>query len=158
MDEIQRWLEANLAVDPSEAARQSWFDNLPTSPDALSFWLQIAIGMSETEPWWYDTLVEYARRSRRTSGRGEVTEPPAIFANWCIGVAANDIKRPRQLGRPANHMRDSLICAAIEAYLGRAPDGEPVLHSKACGLVADAVGLDETVVAKIWLRWRQTQK
>ena len=157
VDEIQRWLEASLAADPSEAARESWFDGLPKAPVALSFWLQVAIRMSETEPWWYDTLVEFARRSRQPTERDELPELPGNFANWCIGVAANDITRPRRRGRPANHMRDRLICTAVEAYLDRARDGEPVSHSEACGLVADAVGLDESVVAKIWRRSRQGQ-
>ena len=54
-------------------------------------------------------------------------------------------------------MRDRLICTAVEPYLDRARDGEPVSRSEACGLVADAVGLDESVVAKIWRRSRQGQ-
>ena len=157
MDEIQRWLEASLAADPSEAARDAWFDNLPKAPVPLSFWLNVAIRMSQTEPWWYDTLVEFARRSRRSTERGESPKLPGIFVNWCIGVAANDIKRPKRRGRPASHMRDRLICTAVEAYVDPTRDGQPVSHSQACGLVADAVGLDESVVAKIWRRWQQAQ-
>ena len=50
MDRIQRWLKASLEADPAATARQAWFDNLPTEPDALSFFLSIAIKQSETEP------------------------------------------------------------------------------------------------------------
>lgn len=158
MDEIQRWLKASLQTDPADRARKDWFDKLPKTQEALSFWLQIAIMVSETEPWWYDTLVELARRRRQSTGWGELPELPEVFMNWCIGVAANEIRRPKRRGRPANHMRDRLICTAINTYGKRAGGGEPVSHSKACGLVADAAGLEESVVAKIWRRSRQGQQ
>lgn len=158
MDEIQRWLEAGLAADPSESARETWFDNLPKTPDALSFWLRVAIRMSETEPWWYDTLVAYARRRRQPEGRGATPAPPGVFVNWCVGVAAKEIARPKQRGRPPNRMRDRLICTAIEAYADPARSGGPVSQSGACALAADAARLDESVVARIWRRSRQGQQ
>ena len=158
MDEIQRWLKASLATGPADSAREAWFDNLPVAPEALSFWLQVAIGMSETEPWWYDTLVEFARRHRQSTGRGEAAELPKCFVNWCIGVAANEIQRPKWRGRPVNHMRDFLLCTALEAYADRSEEGERVSHSKACELVGDAAGLDESVIAKIWRRSQPAQQ
>ena len=53
MDRIQRWLKASLKADPAATARTVWFDNLPGEPDALSFWLCVAIKQSETEPCAY---------------------------------------------------------------------------------------------------------
>lgn len=102
--------------------------------------------------------MEFARRCRHSTGRGEETELPEIFVNWCIGVAASDIERPKRRGRPPNHTRDWLICTAIDAYINPRRGGEPVSHSKASGLVADAAGLDESVVAKIWRRSRAGQQ
>ena len=81
MDEIQRWLKANLETDPADSAREAWFDNLPTTPGARSFWLRVAVEMSRTEPWWYDTLVEYARRCRESDGRVEPPALPGVFVN-----------------------------------------------------------------------------
>lgn len=158
MDEIQRWVRASLETDPVDGAREDWFNRLPTSPDALSFWLRLAIGLSRTEPWWYDTLVEFARRCWHSDGEGKPLELPGFFVSWCIGVAANETVRPKGRGRPPNHMRDLLICAAVEAYAAPGRVGEPVSQTRACGLVADAVGLDESVVAKIWRRSKRGQK
>ena len=158
MDEIQRGLRASLETDPEDGAREDWFDRLPTSPDALSFWLRLAIGLSRTEPWWYDTLVEFARRCRQWEGEAKPPELPGIFVNWRIGVAANETVRPKERGRPPNHMRDLLICAAVEANAAPGRVGEPVSQTRAYGLVADAVGLDESVVAKIWRRSQRGQQ
>ena len=154
MDEIQRRLKERLAVDPSDATREKWFDLLPEDPDELSLLLELAIRQSETNPWWYDTLVEYARRLRRPAEHGEPQAPPGIFTDWCIGVTAKDIKRPRRRGRPTNHMRDWFICVAIQAYREQARDGEAISHLEVCGRVADVVGLDDSVIAKIWRRWQ----
>ena len=152
MDEIQRWLEATLAGDPSGDAREDWLDGLAEKPDELTTWVHVMIVLSETSPWWYDTLVDYARRLRQANERGETPAPPRIFTDWCVGVAAGDINRPRQRGRPPNQMRDQLICVAMERYRDRARYGEPISDSEACALVADAAGLDDSVVAKIWRR------
>ena len=155
MDEIQRKLKSDLAVKTPEAMREKLFNSLPEGPVDLEFVLDLAIKQSETNSWWYDTLVEYARRLRRPAQYGELVEPPGNFTDWCIGVTAKDIRRPRQRGRPMNHMRDLFICDAIEAYRKRAREGEPISHGEACGRVADAVGLDDSVVAKIWRRWQR---
>ena len=155
MDEIQRWLGANLKTHSADRAREDWFENLPNAPAALSFWLQVAVELSATEPWWYDTLVAYARRCRQPdAGRG-ASALPEVFVNWCVGVAAKEITRPKHVGRPPNEMRDRLICAAIEAYMDPAQGGEPVSQSRACARVAEAVGLEDNSVAKIWRRWRR---
>ena len=128
MDEIQRWLRANLQTLRSERAREDWFHNLPTAPEALSFWLRIAVDLSATEPWWYDTLVEYARRRRNPDGQGTAPALPSVVLDWCVGVAANDISRPKHHGRPPNELRDRLICAAVEAYMNRAREGGAMPH------------------------------
>ena len=48
VDEIQRLLQAGIEADPrGPAAREALFENLPEDPDALSFWLSIAVGLSE---------------------------------------------------------------------------------------------------------------
>ncbi len=155
MDEIQRWLRTNLRTHSAERAREDWFDNLPRAPDALSFWLRWAVELSETEPWWYDTLVEYARRYRHSgSGRG-TGALPRDFEDWCVGVAAKEIARPKHLGRPPNDLRDRLICAAIEAYTNPARAGGPLPRTRACARVTHAVSLEENTVAKIWRRWRR---
>jgi len=158
MDEIQRWLKANLETDPADSAREAWFDHLPKTPGALSFWLRVAVEMSETEPWWYDTLVAYARRCRSTNAGHGTGELPGSFVTWCIGVAANEIARPKRRGRPPNYMRDRLISAAIEAYTDPAREGESVSQHRACALAADAAGLDSSVVARIWRRSRPGQQ
>ena len=158
MDDIQRWLRASLETDPAESARDDWFDNLPNTPDVLSFWLRVAIELSRTEPWWYDSLVAFARRFSLSGAEGRATELPGVFVNWCVGVAAKEIGPPKGRGRPPNYIRDLLICAAMEAYADPAGDGGPVSQTRACGLVADAAGLDESVVAKIWRRSRPGQK
>ena len=122
MDEIQRWLEACLASDPPDIAREALLQSLTGESDEGLFWLSFAIMMSETSAWWYDMLVEYARQSRQPNKRGETPAPPPMFADWCIGVAANDIKRPRPRGRPTNDIRDQLICMALKRYRDRAQD------------------------------------
>ncbi|MDE0006581.1 MAG: hypothetical protein OXQ29_28155 [Rhodospirillaceae bacterium] len=155
MDEIQRWLVANLTTLRAERAREDWFENLPNAPEALSFWLTVAVDLSATEPWWYDTLVAYARRCWQADAGGGSTAVPGVFVDWCVGVAANEIDRPKHLGRPTNEMRDRLICAAIEAYMDPGSEDRPIPQLKACARVAEAVGLEDNSVAKIWRRWRR---
>ena len=160
MDEIQRWLEACLAEDPSDAEREDVLQSLMETgeSDQELFLLYVGVGMSRTSAWWYDTMVEYARRSRRPNERGEHPKLRPIFTDWCIAVAAGDIKRPRRRGRPKKDMRDELICMAMERYRDRALDGEAVSDSEARGRVADVAGLDDSVVAKIWRRYRRRKK
>ena len=155
MDEIQRWLGTNLKSHSADRAREDWFQSLPNTPEALTFWLGLAVELSRTEPWWYETLVEYARRCRQQDAGGGTLAFPAVFVDWCVGVAAKEITRPKHVGRPPNEMRDRLICAAIEAYMDPARGGEPVSQSRACTRVAEAVDLEENTVAKIWRRWRR---
>ena len=157
MDEIQRWLEASLAADPPDITREAMLQNMTGASDERLFWLSFAIMLSETSAWWYDILVEYARRLRQPNERGGPSAPPRNIADWCIGVAAGDIKRPRPRGRPTNAIRDQLICMALERYRDRAQEGEAVSDSEACGLVADVVELDDSVVAKIWRRHQRGQ-
>ena len=116
MDRIQRWLKASLEADPASTARQAWFDNLPTEPDALSFWFSVAIKQSETEPWWYDTLIALVQQHRQSPEWKQSPELPSLLLNWCLSVAVGDIAPPKRLGRPANPMRDMLICTAVDAY------------------------------------------
>jgi len=59
VDEFQRSLRASLEAGPGAAAREEFFRNLPKNPDALSFWLSIAVRVSQQSPWWYDTLAAY---------------------------------------------------------------------------------------------------
>jgi len=158
VDEIQRWLVINLTTLRTKRAREDWFENLPNAPDALSFWLRIAVDLSATEPWWYDTLVAYARRCRQQDAGGGSPALPGIFVDWCVGVAAKKIDRPKHLGRPPNEMRDRLICSAIEAYRDPARDGGPIPQLRACARVAEVVGLEENSVAKIWRRWRRRKQ
>lgn len=160
MDEIQRWLEACLAEDPSDAEREDVLQSLMETgeSDQELFLLYVGVGMSRTSAWWYDTMVEYARRSRRPNERGEYPKLRPIFTDWCIAVAAGDIKRPSRRGRPKKDMRDELICMAMERYRDRALDGEAVSDSEARGRVADVAGLDDSVVAKIWRRYRRRKK
>ena len=160
MDEIQRWLEACLAEDPSDAEREDVLQGLMETEesDQGMFLLYVGVGMSQTSSWWYDTMVEYARRSRQPNEREEYPKLQRIFTDWCVAVAAGDIKRPTQRGRPKKDMRDELICMAMERYRDRALDGEAVSDSEARGRVADAAGLDDSVVAKIWRRYRRRQK
>ena len=49
MDEIQRSLRASLEAGPGEVARGAFFRNLPKDPDALAFWLLIAVRLSQQE-------------------------------------------------------------------------------------------------------------
>ncbi|MDE0006568.1 MAG: hypothetical protein OXQ29_28090 [Rhodospirillaceae bacterium] len=155
MDDIQRWLVANLNTLRDDRARDDWFDNLPDTPGALSFWLRIAVDLSATEPWWYDTLVAYARRCRQPDAQGGATVLPDVFVDWCVGVAANEIARPKYIGRPPNEMRDRLICAAVEAYMDPARKDGPMPQLRVCARVADAVGLEDNTVVKIWRSWRR---
>ena len=157
MDEIQRWLEASLAVDPPDITREAMLQNMTGVPAERKFWLSLAIMMSNTSAWWYDLLVEYVRRSRQPYERGETPAPPRNIAEWCLGVAAGDITRPRSRGRPTNAVRDQLICMALERYRDGAEDGEAVSDNEACGRVADVVGLDDSVVVKIWRRHQRVQ-
>lgn len=158
MDEIQCSLRASLQANAATTARKEFFRNLPKAPDALAFWLLIAIKMSETEPWWYDTLVTLAQRYRESTECQDRRTLPAPFLNWCLGVTAGQIKRPRLRGRPPSHIRDALIRAAIEAYLSPVLGNELCSLSKACGLVGDAAGIDESVVRKIWGRSQPRQQ
>ena len=155
MYEIQCWLRVNLKAHHADGAREDWLHNHPSAPDALSFWLRIEVDLSATEPWWYDTLVAYARRCRQSDEEGGAATLPAVFVDWCVGVAAKDIFSPKQLGRPPNELRDRLICEAVEAYMGLARFGGPLPQLRACARVAEAVGLEENSVAKIWGRRRR---
>ena len=157
MDEIQRSLRASLNADPGAVAREAFFEDLPKDPDALSFWISIAIALSEEDRWWYDTLIELARRYRQSLSGTERPEAPAVFLDWCVGVAAGAVKRPGQPGRPVKHMRDVLICAAVEAYRAPEAGSEPLVLGEACARVADAAALDESVVRKIWRRYGSGQ-
>ena len=158
MDEIQRSLRASIEAGPGAAAREEFFLNLPKDPDALSFWLLIAVRLSQQEPWWYDTLAALVRRYLRSRAWRETGELPGVLVNWCAGVAAGEIRRPGGRGRPAKHMRDALICAAVEAYLEPAPGNEGYAVGDACARVADAACLDESVVRKIWRRSQAGQQ
>ena len=158
MDEIQRSLRASLEAGPEAAARDVFFAKLPKDPEALSFWLSIAVRLSREEPWWYDTLATAVRRYMRSPGWREKREMPGELVNWCAGVAVGEIVRPAGPGRPAKHMRDALVCEAVEAYLKQAPGGEVRTLEEACARVADAVCIDESVVRKIWRRSRAAQK
>ena len=158
MDEIQRCLRANLEAGPATAAREAFLNNLPKDPDALSFWLLIAVRLSRREPWWYDTLATLVRRSLRSREWREGRELPGVLVGWCAGVAAGEIKRPGGRGRPAKHMRDALICAALEAYLEPDPDRQGCTFGEACARVADAACVEESVVRKIWRRSRAGQQ
>ena len=157
MDEIQRQLKASLEDYAPEAAKEKLLSVLPEAPDDLEFVLGIMIEQSKTNWLVFDTLVEYARRLRRPAEHGEWPEPPDNFKHWCIGVVANDIKRPRRRGRPRNDLRDMHICYAIDAYGRRARDGDPISHAEVCARVAEVVGLDDSVVAKIWRREQRQQ-
>ena len=157
MDEIQRELKAYIEDYAPEAAKEKLLSVLPKGPEDLEFVLGILIEQSRTNWMMFDTLVEYARRLRRPAEHGELGEPPDNFKHWCIGVAANDIKRPRRRGRPRNHLRDMYICYAIDAYRRRARDGEPISHAEVCARVAEVVELDDSVVAKIWRRAKRQQ-
>ena len=158
MDEIQRSLRASLEAGPGAAAREVFFWNLPKDPDALSFWLLIAVRLSQQEPWWYDTLAAVVRRFLRSREWRENRELPGVLVGWCAGVAAGEIRRPGGRGRPAKHMRDALICAAVEAYLEPGPGNEGCALGEACARVADAACIDESVVRKIWRRSQAGQK
>ena len=150
MDRIQRWLKASLKADPAATARTVWFENLPREPDALSFWLCVAIKQSETEPWWYDTLLALVQQYRQSPQWQQNPEIPSPLLDWCLGVAVGDIAPPKRLGRPANPMRDMLICTAVDAYTDPERGVQSCSLSQAYGLVADAAGVDDSVVRKIW--------
>ena len=150
VDRIERWLKASLKADPAATARTVWFDNLPGEPDALSFWLCVAIRQSQTEPWWYDTLLALARRYRQSPEWEHAGKLPGPLLDWCVGVALGDIVPPRPRGRPANPMRDMLICTAVDAYTDPQRGDRSCSLSQAYGLVADAAGVDDSVVRKIW--------
>ena len=98
------------------------------------------------------------RRYLRSREWREKRELPGVLVGWCAGVAAGEIRRLGGRGRPAKHMRDALICAAVEAYL------EPGLGNEGCALceafarVADAACIDESVVRKIWRRSQAGQQ
>ena len=158
MDEIQHSLQASLEAGPGEAAREAFFRNLPKDPDALSFWLLIAVRLSQQEPWWYDTLAALVRRYLGSREWREKRELPGVLVAWCAGVAAGEIRRPGGRGRPAKHMRDALICAAVEAYLEPGQGNEGCAVGEACARVADAACLDESVVRKIWRRSQAGQQ
>lgn len=158
MDEIQSALRASLRAGPGEAAREDFFRYLPEDPDALSFWLSIAVNLSQREPWWYDTLAALVRRYLRSSEWRERRELPWALVSWCAGVAAGQIKRPGGRGRPAKHMRDALICAAIEAYVEPHPGNGGYELGEACTLVAEAACIEASVVRKIWRRSQAVQE
>lgn len=153
MDEIQRSLRASPNADPGAVAREAFFVDLPKDPDASSFWISIANLLSGEDRWWYDTLVDLARRYRQLPSGLEGPNVPAVFLDWCVGVAAGDVTRPGQPGRPVKHMRDVLICAAVEAYQAPEAGNEPLVLGEACARVADAAALDESVVRKIRRRY-----
>ena len=152
MDEIQRSLRASLEADRGAAAREAFFRNLPKDAEALSFWLSMAVRLSQHETWWYDTLAALVRRYLRSREWREKRELPGVLVGWCAGVAAREIRRPRGRGRPTKHMRDALICAAVEAYLEPGPGNEGCALGEACARVADAACIDERVARKIWRR------
>ena len=158
MDEIQRSLQASIEAGPGEAARKAFFRNLPKDPDALSFWLLIGVRLSQQESWWYDTLAALVRRYLGSREWREKRELPGVLVAWCAGVAAGEIRRPGGRGRPAKHMRDALICAAVEAYLEPSPGNEGCAVGEAICRVADAACLDESVVRKIWRRSQAGQQ
>ena len=60
--------------------------------------------------------------------------------------------------RPAKHMRDALICAAVEAYLEPHPGNEGCALGEVCARVADAACIDESIVRKIWRRSQAGQQ
>ncbi|MCZ0954024.1 MAG: hypothetical protein OXJ56_15755 [Rhodospirillaceae bacterium] len=152
MDEIQRSLRASLEAGPGAAARDAFFRNLPKDPEALSFWLLIAVRLSQRERWWYDTLAALVRRYLRSREWRQKRELPGVLVGWCAGVAAGEIGRPGRRGRPEKHMRDALISAAVEAYLEPAPGNEGCALADACARVAEAACIEESVVRKIWRR------
>lgn len=158
MDEIQRSLRASLEADPGGSARDAFCRNLPKDPDALSFWLLIAVRLSRQERWWYDTLAALVRQYLRSREWRENRELPGVLVSWCAGVAAGEIKRPGGPGRPAKHMRDALICAAVEAYLKPGPGNEGCALGEACARVGDAACIEESVVRKIWRRSQARQE
>jgi len=157
VDEIQRWLRMSLDAGPEESLRDDLLTLLQIEGDHVRFVLHAAIDASETQQWWYDTLVEFARRWRQPDGWDGKQELPAEFVNWCIGVAGNEITRPKRRGRPTKHLRDKLIRRAVDAYAYLPYGEEPVSRTKACARVAEVVGLDESVVARIWRREKQVK-
>ena len=152
MDEIQRSLRASLEADPGAAARVEFFRNLPKDPEALSFWLSIAVRVTQQSPWWYDTLAALVRRYLGSREWQKKRELPEVLVSWCAGVAAGEIRRPGERGRPGKHMRDALICAAVEAYMEPGSGNEGLALGEACARVAYAACIDESIVRKIWRR------
>ena len=120
--------------------------------EELSFWLSVAIEQSETERWWYDTLVALVRRYRQSPEWRRNPELPNPLLGWCAGVVVGDVMPPTRRGRPANHMRDMLICSAVDACTDPGRGEESCSLSEAFGLVADAADVDDSVVRKIWRR------
>ena len=151
-DEIQRSLRASLEAGPDAAAREEFIRNLPKDADALSFWLLIAVRLSQQEPWWYDTLAALVRRNLGSREWREKRELPGVLVAWCAGVAAGEISRPGGRGRRAKPTRDALICAAVEAYLEPGPGNDGCALGEACARVADAACIEESVVRRIWRR------
>ena len=77
-------------------------------------------------------------------------ELPSLLLNWCLGVAVDDFAPPKKRGRPSNPMRDVLNCTAVNAYTDPERGDQSCSLSHAYGLVADAAGVDDSVVRKIW--------
>ena len=152
MDEIQRELRESLEAGPDDTMRELLFELLLAGGEHEEWVLKVAIGASETERWWYDTLVEFARRWRQPDGWEGRQDLPTEFVNWCAGVAGNEIERPKQRGRPRKMFRDILIRIAVDRYKHRSYGKEPVSRAEAFSLVAEAAGLEESVVARIWRR------
>ena len=152
MDEIQHCLRASLEAGPGAAAREVFFRNLPKDPEALSFWLSMAVRLSRHETWWYDTLAALVRRYLRSREWREERELPGRVGRVVRGCGGWGDQAPRGRGRPAKHMRDALICAAVQAYLQPGPGNEGCALGEACARVAEAACIDESVVRKIWRR------
>ena len=95
VDEIQRSLRASLEAGPGESAREAFFLNLPKDPDALSFWLLIAVRLSQQEPWWYDTLAALVRRYLGSREWREKRELPGVLVAWCAGCGGRGDQAPR---------------------------------------------------------------
>ena len=152
MDEIQRSLRASLKAGPGESAREAFLANVSEDLEVLSFWLPVAIRMSEQDSWWFDRMVAVAQRYRESPEWQARPRLPGVFLRWCVDVVAGEIRRPGGRGRAAKHMRDALVCAAVEAYLVGGAGNGPRSLREACGLVAEAASIDESVVRKIWRR------
>ena len=111
MDEIQRSLRARLEAVPGAAARAAFFRNLPKDPDALSFWLLIAVRLSRQEPWWYDSLAALVR----VAGDVGTSRRVGSVVRGCGGWS-----------RPAKHLRAAPLGGFLRfSAAGHAPSGEP---------------------------------